>query len=198
MDNDLQNALNLINSGQKKEGGQLLTEFVKRHPENETAWLWLAYCVNTNKQKIYCLDRALNINPRNEIARKELEQLQGEDLLQFTDNNPLKHQTNTFAIISLISSFLGWVFGLLFFVFLVFAGYSDAASYLYLFMSLLAFGIWTISIVAGTIGLRQIKTHSSQRGDGLAKSGIIISGIGCGMILCIFAIIILGIMFVLY
>lgn len=194
MDGDLQKAINLIKSGQKRAGGQLLAEFVKQHPQNEIAWLWLAYCVNTDKQKIYCLNKALSINPQNEMARKELQKLQQNEevIFQFTNSKPLRTQTNTFAVISLITSFLGWMFGILSIVLLVAAFNSDSFASPFLFLSLLAIGSWIISMITGYIGLRQIKAHSSQKGDGLSKSGIIISGIGCGMIFCLFAVIILA------
>lgn len=194
MDDDLQKAINLIKLGQKRAGGQLLAEFVKHHPQNESAWLWLAYCADTDKQKIYCLNKALSINPQNEMARKELQKLQQneEAIFQFTDSNPLKTQTNTLAIISLITSFFGWMFGILFFVVLVISDSSDSA---FLFISPLAIGSWVISIITGYLGLRQIKVHSLQRGDGLSKSGIIISGIGCGMFVCLFAIMVLSVFF---
>ena len=38
----LQQAIALINSGDKKGGQNLLVDIVNSDPNNETAWLWLA------------------------------------------------------------------------------------------------------------------------------------------------------------
>ena len=49
MDNNLQQAITLIKSGDKKGGGQLLAEIVKNEPRNINAWLWLSSCVCASK-----------------------------------------------------------------------------------------------------------------------------------------------------
>lgn len=94
MDDDLQQAIAFVKSGQKKQGGQILAEIVKRQPNNESAWLWLADCVNTNQQKIFCLNKALEINPQNDAARKFIQKLQSdqEQQFQFVDNPPAVSQ----------------------------------------------------------------------------------------------------------
>jgi hypothetical protein len=75
MDNDLQQAVTLIKSGDKTRGGQILAEIVKRDPRNENAWLWLASCVSTNEKKIYCLKKVLVIDPNNQVAFDTLSKL---------------------------------------------------------------------------------------------------------------------------
>ena len=195
MNDNLQKAIELIKSGQKKEGGHLLIEFVKRYPENESAWLWLAFCVSTNKDKIYCLEKALGINPQNIAARKELQKLMlMEQFSPVLVSKSVKSQTNTLAIISLITTFLGWAFAILFIIVFIFSESADSFS---LLPAVLAGATWILSIIMGYIGLRQIKTQESQTGDGFAKSGIIISGIGCGILLCLFSISLLALVRVL-
>ncbi|MCD4674133.1 MAG: hypothetical protein K8R77_15835 [Anaerolineaceae bacterium] len=72
-------AIQLIRSGDKKSGGKLLAEIVKNDPHNETAWLWLAACFDKEEKKKYCLKKALEINPDNTKAWEALEKLSEED-----------------------------------------------------------------------------------------------------------------------
>lgn len=76
MDNNLQEAIALIKSGKKKEGGQMLAEIVKKDPRNINAWLWLSSCVNSDPQKIFCLNKVLEIDPNHNVARSALSKLQ--------------------------------------------------------------------------------------------------------------------------
>ncbi len=76
MDNNLQQAIALIKSGKKKDGGQILAEIVKKEPRNIDAWLWLTSCVNSNEQRIYCLKKVLEIDPNHNAARSALSKLQ--------------------------------------------------------------------------------------------------------------------------
>ncbi len=176
MDVELQKAISLIKSGQKKQGGQILAEIVKQHPNNESAWFLLAGCVNVKQQKIYCLNKALEINPQNNAAIAALQKLQQEPEYQFADNSPINYQTNGNAIMSLITGILGWLFGIV----TVFVSITVSDQFGFIgFPMILATLSWLISIVTGIIGLRQIKKNNSQKGDGLSKSGIIMSGIGC-------------------
>jgi len=88
MEDDLQQAIVMIKSGDKKGGGQLLAEIVRRDPRNGNAWLWLTSCVSTSEQKIYCLKKVLEIEPNNQVALATLPKLQQierpseKDLLQ--------------------------------------------------------------------------------------------------------------------
>lgn len=72
IDDRLTRAITHIKSGNKAEGGALLATLVRENPKNVTAWLWLSACVSTNKQKIYCLKKVIEINPDNDVARKAL------------------------------------------------------------------------------------------------------------------------------
>lgn len=81
MDNKLQDAIELVKSGKKKEGGQILAEMVKKDPRNIDAWLWLSSCVNSNEQRIFCLKKALEVNPHHNIARSALSKLQPTEQL---------------------------------------------------------------------------------------------------------------------
>lgn len=68
----LNSAITAINSGDKATGMRLLAEVIYLEPSNETAWIWLATCVDDIKQKKSYLNKALSINPKNEIVIKAL------------------------------------------------------------------------------------------------------------------------------
>ena len=80
-DEELNQALELIKSGDKEAGKNLLTDLVKRDPDNEKAWLWLA-SMTDGEQRISCLQKALAINPKNEEARAYLEKLKPQPKAQ--------------------------------------------------------------------------------------------------------------------
>ena len=82
MSNKLQQAINLIKSGDKQGGGQLLTELVKEEPENENGWLWLASIVGQADKRAYCLKQVLRLNPNHETAQRILAELQQKQQAQ--------------------------------------------------------------------------------------------------------------------
>jgi hypothetical protein len=86
----LQQAITLIKSGDKKGGQNLLVDIVNSDPQNETAWLWLASVVSQDK-RIFCLEKALNINPNNVQAYQQLEKLKSSEIIQSNPKpQPLK------------------------------------------------------------------------------------------------------------
>jgi len=76
MDNNLQQAIAFIKSGDKEHGKRLLAEIVKNDPRNLNAWLWLSSCVNNDEQRIYCLHKVLEIDPSHQAALSALSKLQ--------------------------------------------------------------------------------------------------------------------------
>lgn len=90
---------------------------------------------------------------------------------------------NIFPIISLVTGIFGWLLAL----FIMLISFSSLATYFHfgrtagLFVILLPGFSWLTSLITGVIGIRQIKKRGSQKGTGLAKSGIITSGIGCAL-----------------
>jgi hypothetical protein len=71
----LNSAIELIKSGKKKEGGQILVDLAKFKQNDENIFLWLAVCVNNRDKKKEFLQKALNINPDNHIAKEGLEKI---------------------------------------------------------------------------------------------------------------------------
>jgi len=70
----LQQAISMIKAGNKQAGQKLLGEVLTENPKNEQAWLWMSTLVPLDKQ-IFCLEKALSINPANMQARDQLMRL---------------------------------------------------------------------------------------------------------------------------
>lgn len=56
----------------KEQARALFAKAVKLQPENEDAWMWLSKCLEDPEEKLYCLQRVVNINPHNVHARTAL------------------------------------------------------------------------------------------------------------------------------
>ncbi|HNQ94675.1 MAG: hypothetical protein JNJ96_06570 [Anaerolineales bacterium] len=77
MDNaNVQTGIELFKSGNKPRALQIFLDVLKREPENEIAWLWLAACVESPQQKRDCFHKILAINPNNTYAQKALAELE--------------------------------------------------------------------------------------------------------------------------
>lgn len=75
MNDQLQQAIAALKSGDKATGQKLLIGVLKADPKNETAWLWLSTVVDDPQKRKDCLRTVLQINPHNEAARKTLASL---------------------------------------------------------------------------------------------------------------------------
>ena len=67
-----QRGIQTAKAGQKDEARELLQQSIRLDPNNEAAWLWLASVARDNRERIFCLQKLLEINPDNETARKAL------------------------------------------------------------------------------------------------------------------------------
>ncbi|MEP7292674.1 MAG: tetratricopeptide repeat protein [Chloroflexota bacterium] len=68
-----QRGIQLAKAGQKDESRELLQQSIRLDPQNEAAWLWLASVARDNRERLFCLQKLLEINPQNETARKALD-----------------------------------------------------------------------------------------------------------------------------
>jgi len=73
----LSQAISLIKAGNKQAAYPILRQLIQEEPNNEQGWLWMFACADRPEQKRYCLQKALEINPNNNDARKALEKLSG-------------------------------------------------------------------------------------------------------------------------
>lgn len=61
--------------GDKVKARRLLARVVHQDKYNETAWLWLAGVVESDDERRAYLEKVLEINPDNQLARKGIETL---------------------------------------------------------------------------------------------------------------------------
>jgi tetratricopeptide (TPR) repeat protein len=62
-------------AGQKDQARQLLQQSLRLDPASEAAWLWLTSVARDQRERLFCLNKLLEINPNNEMALQSLQQL---------------------------------------------------------------------------------------------------------------------------
>jgi len=70
-----------IEAAKEKRVGEalaLLKQVVELEPRNEMAWLWLSDVVETDEQRIVCLENVLAINPDNQPLKRDSAFSEGE------------------------------------------------------------------------------------------------------------------------
>jgi pimeloyl-ACP methyl ester carboxylesterase len=65
----------LLQNGDRAGACQLLAEALRQRPDDEQAWLWLSGAVESDKERLDCLQRVLAIDPGNQAALAGLEAL---------------------------------------------------------------------------------------------------------------------------
>jgi hypothetical protein len=68
----LNRAIVAAKAGRKTEARQLLEAVLDTDERNERAWLWLSGVVDSDEERVICLENVLSINPDNQAARKGL------------------------------------------------------------------------------------------------------------------------------
>jgi hypothetical protein len=74
MSNLLQQGIATFKSGNKEDARKLFISFIKNNPQSEPGWKWMYNVSRTNKERIYCLEQILHLNPGNTRARQLLDQ----------------------------------------------------------------------------------------------------------------------------
>ena len=59
-----------IESGDKARGKDLLTRLLKQDQQNPEYWLWMSAVVDSEKERRYCLNQTLKLDPQNQMARR--------------------------------------------------------------------------------------------------------------------------------
>lgn len=86
--NRLNQAIQLLNAGQRAEARTMLLELSRQYPDLEVVWMWLSVASEDTNERISHLRRVLAINPRSEKARIALTRLTGS-----TESIPVEGQT---------------------------------------------------------------------------------------------------------
>jgi len=70
-----QRGITAAKAGDKDEARRLLQQAIRLEPDSEAAWLWLASVARDAQERLFCLNKILEINPNNETALKAIESL---------------------------------------------------------------------------------------------------------------------------
>lgn len=70
-----QQGITALRAGKKAEARQFFKEAIQVDQKDTQAWLWLAAAVDTDREKINCLQMVLRLDPDNQSARNELARL---------------------------------------------------------------------------------------------------------------------------
>ncbi len=68
----LQEAIDALSEGQRVRARDLLTRLLRTDQNNPTYWIWMSSLVDTYKERIYCLESALRLDPMNTTAMRGL------------------------------------------------------------------------------------------------------------------------------
>lgn len=59
-------------AGQNDQARTLLQQSIRLEPDNEAAWIWLASIARDQRERLFCFQKLLEINPNNETALNAL------------------------------------------------------------------------------------------------------------------------------
>jgi tetratricopeptide (TPR) repeat protein len=71
-DTMFQQAVEALREGDKAKARDLLTQLLKSDQNNPQYWIWLSAAVDSGKERIYCLQTALQLDPENASAKRGL------------------------------------------------------------------------------------------------------------------------------
>jgi tetratricopeptide (TPR) repeat protein len=71
-DTMFQDAVSALREGDKARAKDILTRLLKADQNNAIYWVWMSVAVETNKERIYCLQTALKLDPENASAKRGL------------------------------------------------------------------------------------------------------------------------------
>lgn len=68
----LDEAIASAKGGDRIKAKDKLTRFLRYDQKNEHAWLWMSSVVESDRERIFCLNNALKLNPNNKTAKRGL------------------------------------------------------------------------------------------------------------------------------
>jgi tetratricopeptide (TPR) repeat protein len=92
IDTMFQDAVEALRRGDKAAAKDILTRLLKADQNNVTYWIWMSAAVESTKERVYCLQTALKLDPENGTAKRGLVllgALQPDETIQpFSLNRP--------------------------------------------------------------------------------------------------------------
>jgi len=83
IDRELQAIIIEIKEGNREKAKELLHNFIKANPTNEKGWWIFARIAENIDQRIFCLQKVIDINPDYKDAQYQLERASGVSKNQF-------------------------------------------------------------------------------------------------------------------
>jgi tetratricopeptide (TPR) repeat protein len=72
VDTMLEQAIEALRQYDKAGAKDILTRLIKANQANATYWIWMSAAVDTLKERVYCLETALKLDPENAVAKRGL------------------------------------------------------------------------------------------------------------------------------
>jgi len=72
VDTMFEEAVKALRQGDRPRAKELLTRLIKTDQNNVNYWIWMSAAVETTKERIYCLQTALRVDPENATAKRGL------------------------------------------------------------------------------------------------------------------------------
>jgi tetratricopeptide (TPR) repeat protein len=72
VDTLFESAVDALRDGDQPRAKKILTDLLKADQNNATYWVWMSAAVETAKERIYCLETAIKIDPNNATAKRGL------------------------------------------------------------------------------------------------------------------------------
>src|SRR5512135_1221790 len=92
VDTMFEDAVDALRQGERARGKEILTRLLKADQGNPNYWIWMSAAVDSAKERIYCLETALKLDPANVTAKRGLVLLGGlapdENIQPFPLNRP--------------------------------------------------------------------------------------------------------------
>jgi len=70
MNDLLEQGITALQNGDKIKARRLFSRAIQAHPQSEQVWLWLSGAVDSEEERLMCLNKVLALNPGNEAARQ--------------------------------------------------------------------------------------------------------------------------------
>jgi tetratricopeptide (TPR) repeat protein len=87
----LHEAIEALRKGDRARARDTLTRLLKTDQDNPMCWIWLSTAVDTPKERLYCLQTALQLDPQNAAAKRGLTMLGGLAPDEAVPPFPLNH-----------------------------------------------------------------------------------------------------------
>ena len=68
----LEQAIKSIREAKFAEAKDLLTRLLRTDQNNANYWVWMSAAMETQKERLYCLQMAYRMDPQNQAARRGL------------------------------------------------------------------------------------------------------------------------------